>query len=62
MNDEQPHALTVRLLQEIGDELHGEPRETLLSRRERVRRLLSVHDEQDAREAAREMLRDALSL
>lgn len=62
MNDEQPDALTVRLLQEIGDELQGEARESLLSRRERARRLLSVDDEQDAREAAREMLRDALSL
>jgi hypothetical protein len=62
MSDEESHALTLRFLQEIGDVLEGDRCESVLADRERVRRLLSVHDDEAAREAAREMLRDALSL
>jgi DNA-binding FadR family transcriptional regulator len=62
MIDEQQHALTLQLLQEISDVLKGESRETVLNQHDSIQRLLSVHDEKDAREIAREMLRDALSL
>jgi hypothetical protein len=62
MNDEPAHAVTLRLLNALAEVLTAERRQAVLSSREQVERLLQVEDEEAARETARDMLRDALSV
>jgi hypothetical protein len=59
---DEPHDLTLRLLEKVAAELDGERGATMLSYRQTAERLLTVHDDDDAQAAARTLLRDALSV
>jgi len=62
MPEESAHAVTLRLLDALGQVIADERRESLIAHRERVERLIEVHDDESARKAAQELLRDALSV
>lgn len=62
MSDQPAYAVTLRLLEELAVVIADERREDLLAHRVRVERLLAVHDDESAREAARQFLGDAFSL
>jgi hypothetical protein len=62
MPEEPAHAVTLRLLDALGQVIADERRVSLLAHRQRVERLTEVHDDESARKAAQELLRDALSV
>ncbi len=62
MSDQPAHAVTLHLLEELTGILAGERREAVLAHRRRVECLLAVDDDESARETARTLLQDALSI
>lgn len=62
MSEEQAHRVTLRLLEEVAEQLPGGRREEMLEQHDLVARLLNVGGEKSAQDVAQELLRDALSI
>jgi hypothetical protein len=62
VSDQPAHSVTLHLLEKLGGILPAERREVVLAHRNRIESLLAVDDDESARETARTLLQDALSV